>query len=204
MLSIAANWVTNPASKLHFKSKKKTYGRAALNAEENADQGRESAREIKESRILLKAVPSEGKPDNVDLLMMKTRSLIDPILPCYPLVTDSSSLRLVEEIVASNLKMNVSSDEVILKQNAKQIVSDLLNKCSDSVKEIKQLQNRFGSFQQVGFGKRRAKNSGSSSSGLVRAEWLNETPNSFCSLSYITPGTPRRHAHHPLSRRQRG
>ncbi|KAL7454392.1 hypothetical protein ACHAWC_006035 [Mediolabrus comicus] len=186
--SIAESWALDPASKLEFKSQKKKYGRAALHAEENAYEGRETARRIKESRILLEVersmAQSGGNTGNIDRLLMKTRLLMDPILPSNPLETDPSSERLIGEIIANNLKMNDdSSDEITLKQTAKQVVNDLLNRCSDAVKEVEQLQNRFGIYQQFRFDKKRNKKSGSSSSGLVRVEWLND---SVCSLSYIT------------------
>lgn len=187
--SIAETWALDPASKLEFKSQKKKYGRAALHAEENANEGRETARRIKESRLLLEVersmAQSGGNTGNIDRLKMKTRLLMDPILPSNPLETDPSSERLIDEIIANNLKMknDDSGDEVTLKQNAKQVVSDLLNRCSDAVKEVEQLQNRFGMYQQFKFDKKRNKKSGSSSSGLVRVEWLGD---SVCSLSYIT------------------
>lgn len=186
--SIAESWSLDPASKLEFKSQKKKYGRAALYAEENANEGRETARRIKESRILLEVersmAQSGGNTGNIDRLLMKTRLLMDPILPSNPLETDPSSERLIDEIIANSLKMNDdSSDEITLKQNAKQVVNDLLNRCSDAVKEVEQLQNRFGIYQQFRFDKKRNKKSGSSSSGLVRVEWLDD---SVCSLSYIT------------------
>ena len=188
MEKIAETWKSDPASKLEFKSQKKKYGRAALHAEENANEGRETARRIKESRILLEVernmAQSGGNTGNIDRLLMKTRLFMDPILPSNPLETDPSSERLIEEIIANNLKTNDdSSDAIALKQNAKQVVSDLLNRCSDAVKEVEQLQNRFGIYQQFRFDKKRNKKSGSSSSGLVRVEWLAD---SVCSLSYIT------------------
>ncbi|KAK1737341.1 mRNA (2'-O-methyladenosine-N(6)-)-methyltransferase [Skeletonema marinoi] len=198
--SIAENWVTDPSSKLHFKNQKKKYGRAAQHSEENATQGREDARRMKESRILLDAekstIHSEGNQlSDVDRLVMKARTLIDPVLPGNPLESDPSSTRLVDEIVANKLKLN-KSDETITKEQAEQIVSELLSRCSESVKEIQQLQNRFGTYQQFGFGKKRNKNSsGSSTSGLVRAEWpsgdstttkKSSPDDSVCSLSYIT------------------
>jgi phosphorylated CTD-interacting factor 1 len=202
MQSIAEDWVANPSSKLHFKNQKKKYGRAALHSEENATQGREDARRMKESRLLLEAEKSthhEGKNmlDKIGRLVMNTRALIDPILPGNPLETDLSSTRLVDEIIATNLKMNDKSDEtMITKQKAEEIVSELLSRCSDSVKEIQQLKNRFGMYQQFGFGKKKNKSSGSSSSGLVRVEWpsgdsttttkKSSPDDSVCSLSYIT------------------
>jgi len=199
--SIAEDWVANPSSKLHAKNQKKKYGRAALHSEENAAQGREDARRMKESRLLLEAEKSTnhgegGKLDKIARLVMNTKTLIDPILPGNPLETDLSSTRLVDEIIATILKMNDRSDEtMITKQKAEEIVSELLSRCSDSVKEIQLLKHRFGTYQQLGFGKKRSKSSGSSNSGLVRVEWPSgvstntkkSTPDdSVCSLSYIT------------------
>ena len=84
--SIAEDWVANPSSKLHAKNQKKTYGRAGLHSEENAAQGREDARRMKESRLLLEAEKSTnhgegGKLDKIARLVMNTKTLIDPILP---------------------------------------------------------------------------------------------------------------------------
>ena len=186
MQTIADDWAADPSCKLQFKNQKKKYGRAALHSEESATQGREDARRIKESRILLEAEKSTNHHD--------------PILPGNPLETDPSSTRLVDEIIATSVKRNDKSDETTTtKQNAEQIVSELLSRCSDAVKEVQQLQNRFGMYQKFGFGKKkRTKNSGCSSSGLVRVEWpvVDESTttktsspdnvNSVCSLSYIT------------------
>lgn len=207
MQSIAEMWRNDPSSKLEFQNKKKKYGRAALHSEESAAQGREDARRMKESRILLDAEKSinnhsEGiKLGRIDRLVTKTRTLIDAVLPGNPLETDPSSARLVDEIIANKSKMNSNNtdNETNTKEEAEQIVSELLSRCSESVKEIQQLQHRFGTYQQIGFGKKRSKknSSGSSTSGLVRAEWQSgegstTTTNkplpddSVCSLSYIT------------------
>ncbi|KAL7499476.1 hypothetical protein ACHAWT_007757 [Skeletonema menzelii] len=199
MQSIAESWVTDPSSKLHFKNQKKKYGRAALHSEENAAQGREDARRMKEARILLDAEKNanhEGsKLGKIDRLVMKTRALIDAVLPGNPLETDPSCTRLVDEIVAHKLKMNDGSDETnTTQEEAEQVVKELLSRCSEAVKEIQQLQSRFGTY--FGFGKKRSKNSSNgSTSGLVRAEWVSGESTStkksspddlVCSLSYIT------------------
>ncbi len=206
MQSIAESWMTDPSSKLEFQNKKKKYGRAALHSEESAAQGREDARRMKESRILLDAEKSihhsEGvKLGRIDRVVTEARTLIDAVLPGNPLETDASSTRLVDEIIANKSKMAANNtDDTTTKDEAEQIVSELLSRCSESVKEIQQLQHRFGSYQQFGFGKKRSKknSSGSSTSGLVRAEWHSgesstTTTNksllpddSVCSLSYIT------------------
>ena len=138
-----------------------------MHSEENAAQGREDARRMKESRLLLEAEKSTnhgegGKLDKIARLVINTKTLIDPILPGNPLETDLSSTRLVDEIIATILKMNDRNDEtMITKQKAEEIVSELLSRCSDSVKEIQLLKHRFGMYQQLGFGKKRSKSSGS-------------------------------------------
>ena len=195
MQSIADNWAIDPSIKLQLKNKKKKYGRAALHLEENATQGREDARTMRESRILLDAERStnnnNSEGDTIDRLAKKAKALIDPVLPGNPLDSDQSSKRLVDEIVANSTKMSDDNDDddmnMNIKGKAEEIVGELLSRCIESVKEIQQLQNRFGMYQQLSFLNKAAKNS-SSSSGLVRVEWPSgKTPeDSVCSLSYIT------------------
>lgn len=179
---ILTEWEDDPSLKLEFLSKKKKYGRAALFGD--LARQKEDRRKEKESRLLLsveKVCSAASRGERICHL-----DTVDPILPSEPLESDSSCIRLLEEVIAV-----LANDEDDIRQRATDIVKELCSRTSEAVANLAHMEMRLGKYQKFGWDsttynssskKKRRKEKGSSAD-KVTIEWNDE--HSACSLMFI-------------------
>lgn len=182
--SILKEWEEDPSLKFEFLSKKKKYGRAALYGD--LARQKEDRRKEKESRLML---PVEKLCSGMSMgEWICHLDNTDPILPS-PLESDSSCLRLLEEITAV-----LSVDEGDIQQKATDIVKELCSRTSEAVSNLALMEIRLGKYQKFGWdatsssGKKKRRKDKSSNTDKVAIEW--NAGSDVCSIIF-TPKKKR-------------
>ena len=206
---VLQNWAENPSLKLASSSEKRKKGKHRRGRFDNdieegdARKERERDRKEKEVKLLLdaeKCIPgSRSNSDNSDHISNWISHIeVDPVVPWRPLETDSSCIRLLQEIAAFMISSNPNtSEEVSHYERANEIVRELCDRASEAWKDILNMEQCLGKYQKFGWdtkegsSKKRKKGKPQITTGAdkIHVEWNNDDSDAERAVDDVAKGT---------------